>query len=89
MNDDSVLALGDIVLLHLHYAALPHLPLFSSLWLSVAHDKCLPGASELAYDTHDAVMKSSTKTSSSRYEVLVPLDVLCHIISPPANVAPG
>lgn len=41
MNDDSVLALGDIVLLHLHCAALPHLPLFSSLWLSVARDKCL------------------------------------------------
>lgn len=52
MNDDTVPALGDIVLLHLHYAALPHLPLFSPLWLSVARAKCLPGASELAYVTY-------------------------------------
>lgn len=52
MNDDTVHALGDIVLMHLRCTPLPHLPLFSSLWLSVACAKCLPGASELAYDTY-------------------------------------
>jgi len=51
MNDDTVLALVDISL-HLYCVALPHLPLFSSLWLSVAPAKCLPGASELVYDTY-------------------------------------
>lgn len=48
MND--ILALGDIVLLHLRGAALPHLSLSSRLWLSVARAKCLLGA--LAYDTY-------------------------------------
>lgn len=51
MNGDTVPALGDITLLHLCCVSLPLLPLFSSLWLSVARAKGLPGASELAHGT--------------------------------------
>lgn len=52
MNGDTVPALGDITLLHLCCVSLPLLPLFSSLWLSVARAKGLPGASELAHGTN-------------------------------------
>lgn len=52
MNGDTVPALGDLALLHLSCVSLPLLPLFSSLWLSVAHAKGLPGASELAHGTN-------------------------------------
>lgn len=87
MNGDTVPALGDITLLHLCCVSLPLLPLFLSLWLSVARAKGLPGASELAHGTNVLLWCKTLPRPQAIAVKAVPVDVLCHIISLPDNAS--